>query len=154
MGTSGEKWRIITFFIGTYHHNLDEKNRFILPSKLREKLGGTIYVTLGLDKCLTVYPEETYMKLAENLNNASFMHEDNRNYKRTFFGNSYELTLDKQGRVTLDKNLCLKVGITKEIVVVGVQDHVEVWDKERYERMEEANDASYEDNAARVHYGE
>jgi MraZ protein len=82
------------------------------------------------------------------------MHEDNRNYKRTFFGNSYELTLDKQGRVTLDKNLCLKVGITKEIVVVGVQDHVEVWDKERYERMEEANDASYEDNAARVHYGE
>jgi MraZ protein len=142
------------FFIGTYYHNLDEKSRFILPSKLREKLGGTVYVTLGLDKCLTIYPEETYMKLASDLSKASFMQSDNRNYKRTFFGNSYELTLDKQGRVTLDRNLCSKVGISKEIVVVGVEDHVEVWDKDKYESMEEANDASYEDNASRVHYGD
>ena len=55
------------FFIGTYNHSLDEKSRVILPSKLREKLGGTVYITLGLDKCLAVYPEETFENIAAKL---------------------------------------------------------------------------------------
>ena len=89
VGTSGEKWGRVMFFIGTYNHNLDEKNRVTLPSKLREKLGPTVYITLGLDKCLAIYPEETFVQIASNLSKASSLENDNRGYKRTFFANSY-----------------------------------------------------------------
>lgn len=142
------------FFIGTYNHNLDEKNRVTLPSKLREKLGSTIYITLGLDKCLAIYPEETYMEIATTLSKASSLHDDNRGYKRTFFANSYECDIDKQGRIQLAKELCEKCFIKKEIVIIGVDDHVEVWDKESFKQMSEENDKNYETNASRIHYGE
>ena len=53
------------FFIGTYNYNLDDKNRLTMPSKLREQLGAKVYVTLGLDKCLAIYPVETFEKIEE-----------------------------------------------------------------------------------------
>ena len=145
---------MIMFFIGTYNHNLDEKNRVIMPSKLREKLGSTIYITLGLDKCLAIYPEETFVQIASNLSKASSLSDDNRSYKRTFFANSYECETDKQGRVQLSKELCDKCSIKKDVVIIGVDDHVEIWDREQFKIMSEKNDENYEQNASIIHYGE
>lgn len=142
------------FFIGTYNHNLDEKNRVIMPSKLREKLGSTIYITLGLDKCLAIYPEDTFIEIANGLSKASSLQDDNRGYKRTFFANSYECDIDKQGRVQLAKELCEKCSIKKEIVIIGVSDHVEIWDKEAFKAMSEKNDDNYEANASKIRFGE
>lgn len=154
VGTSGGKWGIVMFFIGTYNHNLDEKNRVTLPSKLREKLGPTVYITLGLDKCLAIYPEETFVQIATNLSKASSLENDNRGYKRTFFANSYECDVDKQGRIQLSKELCDKCLIKKDVVVIGVDDHVEIWDKEAFKQMSEVNDSNYESNASKIHFGE
>ena len=123
------------FFIGTYNHSLDEKSRVILPSKLREKLGGTVYITLGLDKCLAVYPEETFENIAAKLSKISDYQSDNRGYKRTFFSNSYQCDVDKQGRIQLTKDSLDKCFIKKDVVIIGIDDHVEIWDREHYEEM-------------------
>lgn len=139
------------FFIGTYNHSLDEKSRVILPSKLREKLGGTVYITLGLDKCLAVYPEETFEAIASRLSKISDYQSDNRGYKRTFFSNSYQCDVDKQGRIQLTKDSLDKCFIKKDVVIMGVDDHVEIWDKEHYEEMSRINDENYESNAAKLH---
>lgn len=142
------------FFIGTYNHSLDEKNRVTMPSKLREKLGAKVYITLGLDKCLAVYPEETFMSIASNLSHASSLQNENRGYKRTFFANSYECDVDKQGRIQLSKELCEKCLVKKDVVVIGVDDHIEIWDRQQYNEMSEVNDNKYEEYASRITYGE
>ncbi len=144
------------FFIGTYNHNLDEKNRVILPSKLRErdKLGKKVYITLGLDKCLALYPEETFIQIASKLSQASSLQDDNRGYKRTFFSNSYECEIDGHGRIQLSRELCDKCSIKKDVVIIGVDDHVEIWDKVQYQSMSDINDSNYETNASKIHYGE
>lgn len=142
------------FFIGTYNHSLDEKNRVTMPSKLRDKLGATVYITLGLDKCLAIYPEDTFIQIASNLSRASSLQNDNRGYKRTFYANSYECDVDKQGRIQLSKELCEKCSVKKDVVVIGVDDHVEIWDRQQYNEMSEINDGKYEENAQRISYGE
>ena len=144
------------FFIGTYNHSLDEKNRVILPSKLRErdKLGKKVYITLGLDKCLALYPEETFYQIATNLSRASSLQDDNRGYKRTFFSNSYECEIDGHGRIQLARELCDKCSIKKDVVIIGVDDHVEIWDKTQYQSVSEINDSNYEANASKIHYCE
>lgn len=145
----------IMFFIGTYNHSLDEKNRVILPSKLRDKLcdkdNPTIYVTLGLDKCIAIYPAETYEAIASRLSKASSLEGDNRGYKRTFFSNSYDITVDRQGRVPLSKELCSKCSVKRDVVIIGVDDHVEIWDRDLYAAMSEQNDENYESYASRIH---
>ena len=145
----------IMFFIGTYNHSLDEKNRVILPSKLRDKLcdkdNPTIYVTLGLDKCIAIYPAETYEAIASRLSKASSLEGDNRGYKRTFFSNSYDITVDRQGRVPLSKELCAKCSVKRDVVIIGVDDHVEIWDRDLYAAMSEQNDENYESYASRIH---
>lgn len=154
VGVSGRKGGKIMFFIGTYNHSLDEKNRVTMPSKLREKLGAKVYITLGLDKCLAVYPDETFMAIASNLSRASSLQNENRGYKRTFFANSYECDVDKQGRIQLSKELCEKCLVKKDVVVIGVDDHIEIWDRQQYNEMSEVNDDKYEEYASRITYGE
>ena len=136
------------FFIGTYNYNLDDKNRLTMPSKLREDLGVKVYVTLGLDKCLAIYPVETFEKIVSKISSLNSNDPRVRAYKRTFFANSYLCDIDKQGRIQLSKDLLGKCSITKDVVITGAEDCVEVWDKERYASLEEQYEVSYEDNAA------
>lgn len=138
------------FFIGTYNYNLDDKNRLTMPSKLREQLGVKVYVTLGLDKCLAIYPVETFEEKVKEISSLNSNDPQIRKFKRTFFGNSYLCEIDKQGRIQLSKDLLGKCFITKDVVITGADDCVEVWDKERYLALEEENESSYEENAARI----
>lgn len=136
------------FFIGTYNYNLDDKNRLTMPSKLREQLGAKVYVTLGLDKCLAIYPVETFEKIVSRISSLDSNDPKVRGYKRIFFANSYLCEIDKQGRIQLSKDLLAKCSIVKDVVITGSEDCVEVWDKEKYNALEEVYESSYEDNAA------
>ena len=136
------------FFIGTYNYNLDDKNRLTMPSKLREQLGAKVYVTLGLDKCLAIYPVETFEKIVTRISSLNSNDPKVRAYKRTFFANSYLCDIDKQGRIQLSKDLLTKCFIVKDVVITGSEDCVEVWDKERYNALESEYETTYEDNAA------
>lgn len=138
------------FFIGTYNYNLDDKNRLTMPSKLREQLGMKVYVSLGLDKCLAIYPVEAFEKIVEKISSQNSNDPKVRAYKRTFFANSYQCEIDKQGRIQLTKDSLAKCSIVRDVVIIGADNCVEVWDRERYKALEEQNELDYEENALNI----
>jgi len=116
-------------FMGTFSHSLDPKGRFIIPSKLREDLGDNFIITKNLDHCLGIYPEKEWEKFTESIETLpKISSEVARRLRRFYFGNSVTLETDKQGRVLIPNDLREYADLTKDITLVGVDDHIEVWD--------------------------
>lgn len=137
-------------FFGTYFYHLDEKSRLILPQKMRDIIGSRCYVTKGFDNCLCLYPEETFIELSEKNARLNELVPEERTYKRTFFASSMDYEFDKVGRITLSKDHLARANITKDVVVVGNYDHVEIWDKDIYSQVSANDDASFEANAQAI----
>ena len=92
-------------FFGEYQHTLDAKGRMFVPAKFREELGEKFIVTIGLDRCLFVFPLETFMTYKEKLDAISLANRDAREFTRFFFAGAGECELDKQGRIMLPAKL-------------------------------------------------
>lgn len=120
-------------FIGEYKHNLDSKGRIIIPSKFREELHTTFILTRGLDGCLTIYSLKQWEKLFEEVNKLPTTKKAARQYVRMLTSTATECTLDSQGRIQVPQFLSKPVNITKECVVIGANDHIEIWDKNAWE---------------------
>ena len=116
-------------FIGTYQHNLDAKGRIIIPSKFRGELNLTFILAQGYDGCLTIYSTAQWERLAEEINKLPTTKKDARKYIRTLTSTATECSLDNQGRIQIPSFLAKPKNITKECYVIGVNDHVEIWDK-------------------------
>ena len=119
--------------LGEFNHSIDEKGRLIIPAKLRDDLGENFVICNGLEGCLFVYSQEEWNKFVQELEALPRMSKDARIYKRYFFGSASEGTFDKQGRVLVPPPLRKTANLEKDVVLVGVQDHVEIWDKARWE---------------------
>jgi len=118
--------------MGTYEHGLDAKGRVIIPAKLREELGESFVVTLGLDGCLFAYPMKEWESFIEKLSGLPGT-KDARKLQRIFMSNAHACDLDKQGRALIPANLRNAVGLEKDIVFVGVLSKIEIWSKERWD---------------------
>lgn len=134
MDDCGRKWGIF-MFMGEYHHNVDEKGRLIMPSKFRYDLGENFIVTRGIDSCLFVYPKETWNKLTSKLNELSFTKKDVRSFQRFFLSAATLSEFDKQGRINIPTPLADYASLTKECVVIGVNDRIEIWSKENFDKF-------------------
>ena len=119
-------------FMGEYSHNIDAKNRLIMPAKFREQLGEHFVVTKGLDGCLFVYPMSEWKTIEEKFREIPLTTKDARKFSRFFFAGAAECDIDKQGRVLIPGNLKEYAGIDKEVVSVGVLNRIEIWSKERW----------------------
>ena len=121
-------------FVGEYERQMDDRNRFILPAKIREKLSGTIYITKApVEKCLNLYTEEEWEIIAQKFSSLPTGTDTNvGNLQRKIFGNAIDCDLDKQGRVSLSKPLSDYAGISKDIVLVGANTKLEIWDAEAW----------------------
>ena len=119
--------------LGEFNHNIDEKGRLIIPAKLREDLGDSFVICNGLEGCLFVYSQEEWNKFVAELESLPRMNKDARIFKRYFFGSASEGSFDKQGRVLVPPSLRKNAHLEKEVVLVGVQDRVEIWDKALWE---------------------
>ena len=129
-------------FICEYEHNLDAKGRIIIPSKFRDELHSSFILTRGLDGCLTIYSLEQWNKIFERINKLPTTKKAVRQYTRVLTSNACECQLDNQGRILIPTNLTAPVGIKKECVIVGANDHIEIWDKESWENyFNEANES-------------
>ena len=129
-------------FIGEYEHNLDAKGRIIIPSKFRDELHSSFILTRGLDGCLTIYSLEQWNKIFERINKLPTTKKAVRQYTRVLTSNACECQLDNQGRILIPTNLTAPVGIKKECVIVGANDHIEIWNKESWENyFNEANES-------------
>lgn len=126
-------------FIGEYQHALDNKNRMIVPSKLREELGNKFVITKGLDGCLYSYPLSEWKILEDKLKTLPLTNKDARAFVRFFFAGACEIDMDKQGRGLIPQNLKEYAGIEKDIVSIGVLARVEIWSKEKWDEYNDSN---------------
>ena len=126
-------------FIGEYQHALDNKNRMIVPVKLREELGNKFVVTKGLDGCLYAYPLTEWKILEEKKKSLPLTNKDARAFVRFFFAGASEVEMDKQGRGLIPQNLKEYAGIEKEIVSIGVLSRVEIWSREKWNDYNNSN---------------
>lgn len=119
-----------TMFLGEFEHTLDEKNRLTLPARFRESFPEGLVVTRGMDGCLYAYARADWDKLVESrLANLDLLSRDDRMIQRYFFSAAVEAAPDKQGRIMLPAALVEHGGLGREVVVAGVHDHLEIWDR-------------------------
>lgn len=142
----GEKWGIY-MFMGEYHHTIDDKGRIIIPSKFRVELGDKFVLTRGLENCLFAYPEKAWNQIVEKLNKLPFTKKDARNFSRFFLSGATVVEFDKQGRINISSPLATYANLSKECVVIGVGDRLEIWDNEKWNQFFEENEDSMSDIA-------
>jgi len=116
-------------FIGQYQHSLDSKKRLFIPSNIRAGKQNKFIVTCGLEKCLFMYIPQDWKIITDKLKTLSFTKTDARQFKRLFFSGASEAKLDRQGRILLPDNLYEYAGLKKHVIIIGVQDRVEIWDR-------------------------
>lgn len=124
--------------MGEYHHSIDDKGRLTIPSKVRDELGTNFIVTRGLDGCLYIYSEAEWQNVIAKYKELPNI-KDARNFMRFFLSGAINGEFDKQGRVKLSLPLIKYAKLKKECVIIGVNDHLEVWDKESWDTLLEAN---------------
>ena len=134
-------------FIGEYQHNLDAKSRIIIPSKFRDELHATFVLTRGLDCCLTIYSLEQWNKMFEEINKLPTTKKAARQYIRTLTSTASECSLDNQGRIQIPSYLSKPVNIEKECMIIGVNDHIEIWSKDAWDAYYDDASNSFEEVA-------
>ena len=116
--------------LGEYEHTLDEKNRLTLPARFRQEFKDGIVVTRGMDGCLYAYTRGDWQRLVEErLRSLDTLTREARLVQRFFFSGAVESELDKQGRLMVPSALSESAGLQREVVVAGVYDHLEIWDR-------------------------
>lgn len=137
-------------FFGSFTHTLDEKGRLMIPRKMREELGYKVYIMKGFDGSLSLYTEERYQKLVEEFSSLPFNQRKNRDYLRIQFASTHEMDVDKLGRVQIPTALLNKFNISREVVVLGIGDHIEVWNQKTYEEYENSVKDEFENIAETI----
>ncbi len=124
-------------FMGEYHHNIDDKNRLVIPSEFREALGDQFIVTRGLERCLYLYTIDGWNKIVEKLSSLPFTKKDARVVIRSLFSAAASCNLDRQGRINITSQQLLHAGIEKECVIIGANNRIEIWSKENWDKFNE-----------------
>ncbi len=129
-------------FVGEYPRQLDERGRFILPAKIREKLSGTVYITKApLEKCLNLYTEEEWNSMAEQIRKLPTGYDlAVAKFTRKLFSKALDCEADKQGRISLTAALIEDAGLKKDIVLVGANKKLEIWDADLWNEMSSDDD--------------
>jgi MraZ protein len=136
--------------LGEYEHTLDDKNRLTLPAKFRDAFAGGVVVTRGMDGCLYAYSREDFARLVERMRTLDQLSRESRVLQRHFFSGASDAELDKQGRVMIPAALLASGGLAREVVVAGVYDHIEIWDRARWRTHLEEVEGSAEHVAERL----
>ena len=134
-------------FMGEFHHNVDEKGRLIIPSKFRNDLGKKFIVTRGIEKCLFVYSLDEWNNIVDKLKELPFTRKDARTFMRMFLSGATECELDNNGRINIPSVLTTYANITKEVVVIGVNERLEIWSENSFDEFFNSNIDNFDDIA-------
>ncbi len=144
---SGTQWMkvvksgVIFMFMGEYRHSIDDKGRLIIPSRVREDLGDQFIVTRGLEGCLFVYPKIEWDNIIQKYKQLPDT-KDRRYFMRIFLSGATICELDKQGRVNIPSPLVEYAELSKDCIIIGVDDRLEVWSKDRWDNFIDDNEAN------------
>lgn len=137
---------------GTFPRTIDGQQRIAIPKRLREVFRidenrSALFVAPGTDGSLGLYNEESFSQLAEKLGSTSPNGQDVRAFSRLFFSQAQQLELDGQGRIRISPELLKHAGLTKEVMLVGVRDHLELWDRDRWDEYVARQQEQYDELA-------
>ena len=131
-------------FFGSFEHTLDEKNRLLIPSRLRGQAGSKLFIMKGYEGSLSIYPEVEFEKYLTKLESLPYESKISRDIERISLSSVFELEVDKANRIQIPTALINKYGISKDVVVVGVLNHIEVWSLEKWNAYLKDNEAEFE----------
>jgi MraZ protein len=138
-------------FLGEFEHTMDDKNRITLPAKFRDAFSDGLVVTRGIDGCLFVFTRAGWESFVElRLEGLDPFSREARQMSRFVFAGAAEAEPDKQGRIMLPQALVEHARLTREVVVAGVRDHVEIWDRAAWRKQLEEVEGSAELVAERL----
>ena len=120
-------------FTGEYRHTVDDKGRIAVPVKFRAQLDPGSMISGWLDDCLAIHTKVGWETLSAKIAALPFTDFESRRFQRFVFSNATEAQMDKQGRVLLPAYLRESVGLTGDAVLVGSQDHAEIWAPDRWD---------------------
>ena len=129
----------ILLLTGEYEHRLDAKNRLFIPSRLRESIhaerdGVGFFLVFGANRVLCLYPDEYYRRLAVADGPRLVPPAKLVDFERVKFAQAYHLDLDSHSRLSIPEKMLTRAGLTRDVVVIGVRDHVEIWDAKVWHR--------------------
>ena len=157
MVDSGAKWKKVgddKMLMGEFHHTIDEKNRIIIPSKLRSDLGDEVVITRGLDKCLFIYSKEEWNKLADKLKTLPFTKKDARNFSRFILSGASTSEFDRQGRINITSPLVHYANLEKNCVLIGVNERIELWNEDEFNTFLNENINNFSEIAENLFEGD
>lgn len=134
---------------GTFERAVDDKLRLAIPKPIRDALAlqndNELFLAPGNEGCLSIYSTEGFERFARRLTNVSPGQANVRNYLRLFYARAERVVVDKQSRIRIPERLLKHAGLQREVVVLGVNDHVELWDKPQWEQFLNGNASTYDD---------
>ena len=144
--TDGFFWSPGMLLTGTHDRTLDDKKRLALPKRVREQLGNIkkLFVSQGVDQCLWLFGPSDLDRLAEKIDQAPAAQGKVRVFSRLFFASMEAVELDRNGRILIPERLVQFAGLVHDLVLIGVRDHLELWDAARWKQYQEQNAASFD----------
>lgn len=136
--------------LGTHDHTLDDKSRLTLPAKFRQVFAGGVVVTRGLDPCLVAYPRDEWARSQSRIAELDTLSGEARSLQRVVYANAVEGDLDKQGRIVIPAALKEFAALDRDVVVAGVNDHLEIWDRAAWRRELTESEGRTRDVAERL----
>ena len=132
-------------FFGTYTPRLDDKGRIFLPAKFRDELAEGLVITRGQERCLYVWSMEEFGKLTERMRQQPVGDRAARDYVRMFFAGASNETPDKQGRITVPQMLRDYASLTRDCVVIGAMNRIEIWDAAAWQAYSDQQEQAFAD---------
>ena len=121
-------------FRGQYDHTIDDKGRLSIPAKLREALGkDRTLVLTSVEAFITVFPMKAWRSMEERIRTNPTFKRDMRDFLRLVYSSAEDVEIDPQGRILISQGLRQRAGISRDVVILGVMDQIEIWDKARWE---------------------
>ncbi len=137
--------------LGEYEHTIDEKNRLTVPARFRESFSEGVVITRGMDRCLSVYPRAEWESTVDaRLAELDPLSREARGLQRYFYSAAAEAELDRQGRIVVPAGLVEYAELGRDVVVAGVRDRLEVWNRDAWHKQRDEIEGSAEHVAQRL----
>ena len=144
-------------YFGEAQTAVDDKGRITVSRRFRETmnvLGHALwYMTRGYDGSIFLFPRQEWEQIRAEARTRSTMDAKAIDFRRMFFGSVAEVQPDGQGRMLVPQHLREYAGLEKEAVLIGVDDHLELWSKDAWRAYQDGNQASYKNMAAELFAG-
>jgi MraZ protein len=137
---------------GEYRYSLDDKNRLMIPARIRAEIAGnSVVLTRGVDQCLWLFTHEEWKKIVQSLiGSTSLFQEKARLMQRRIIAPAQETEIDRSGRISIPTTLKEFSALKKECIILGIQSYIEIWDEENYLSYLQVNENRFKEAAEEI----